>query len=80
VEQDIVLSIYISEDETSTTAVAVLDLRDDHFEASGNARRNPADPPKPLIGEELAIARALGQLQHQLVEAAWNKIEQFPTG
>lgn len=76
-EKDVVLSIHLEEDEMATTAKAVLDLRGDHFEASGSARRNPSDPPKPIIGEELAIARALGKLQDDLVDAAWEKIEKF---
>lgn len=76
-EKDIELSIHLSEDDTSTIATAVLDLRGDHFEAVGRARRNPADPPKPVIGEELAIARALGELQEQMMEAAQEKIERF---
>jgi len=76
-EQDVVLSIHVTEDETETVAVARLDLRGEHFEATGQARRNPIDPPKPLIGEELAIARALGLLQHQITESAQDKIERF---
>jgi hypothetical protein len=58
-------------------ATAVLDLRSDHFEAVGRARRNPTDPAKPVIGEELAIARALRALEAQITEAAEDKIERF---
>lgn len=76
-EKDITLSIHIEEDDTNTTATAVLDLRGDHFEASGRARRNPTDPVKPVIGEELAIARALRKLESQITEAAEDKIERF---
>jgi hypothetical protein len=76
-EKDVVLSIHLSEDDRETVAVATLDLRGDHFQATGRARRNPLDPPKPLIGEELAIARALNQLELQLTEAAQDKIDQF---
>jgi len=76
-EKDVVLSIHLSEDDTSTMATAVLDLRGDHFEATGISRRNPIDPPKPLIGEELAIARALRQLEDQITEAARDKIDRF---
>lgn len=75
--KDITLSIHIEEDETNTTATAVLDLRGDHFEASGMARRNPIDPVKPVIGEELAIARALRKLESQITDAAEDKIERF---
>ncbi len=76
-ERDITLSIHVTEDDTDTVATTVLDLRGDHFEAEGSARRNPADPPTPVIGEELAIARALAKLQHQIMEAARAKIEEF---
>ena len=76
-EKDITLAIHLAEDETSTVATAMLDLRGDHFEASGRARRNPIDPVKPLIGEELAIARALRSLESQITDAAEDKIDRF---
>ena len=76
-QEDVILSIHFTEDETHTVAVARLDLHGDQFEATGRARRNPKDPPRPLIGEELAIARALHSLQHQLTEAAQDKIDGF---
>lgn len=76
-EKEVTLSIHIEEDDTETTATAVLDLRGDHFEASGKARRNPIDPVKPVIGEELAIARALRKLESQITDAAEDKIERF---
>jgi hypothetical protein len=77
VEKDITLSIHMTEDDTETVATAILDLRGEHFEATGRARRNPIDPPKPVIGEELAIARALAKMQDQLMEAAGTKIEAY---
>lgn len=73
-DKDITLSIHVHEDDTDTVAVATLDIRDEHFEATGKARRNPSDRPRPVIGEELAIARALSALQHDLVDAAYEKI------
>ena len=79
VEKDVTLAMHIEEDDTTTTVRAVLDLRGDHFEATGRARRNPADPVKPVIGEELAIARALRKLESQITEAAEDKIERFLT-
>lgn len=78
-QKDVNLSIHLTEDETETVALARLDLHGDHFEAIGRARRNPKDPPRPLIGEELAIARALHLLQHQITEAAQDKIDGFLT-
>ncbi len=76
VEKDVTLSIHLSEDDTETVAVTSLDLRGEHFEGTGRARRNPIDPPYPVIGEELAIARALSELHARLIEAAQEKIEQ----
>lgn len=73
-EKDVTLSIHLTEDDTHTKAVARLDLRGEQFECSGTADRHPSDTPRPLIGEEIAIARALTELQHQLLESAWGKI------
>ena len=71
------IKLHVVEDETTTIVHTVLDLRGDHFESTGKARRNPTDPPAPLVGEELAVARALQDLSSQLIEAAQAKIEAF---
>jgi len=71
------VAIHIDEDETNTLAYAQLDLRGDHFESTGRARRNPTDRPLPVVGEELAIARALSHLSVEVMEAAQTKIERF---
>ena len=76
-EKDITLNLHLTEDDTDTVAFAKLDLRGDHFESVGKARRNPMDPPMPVIGEELAIARALQGLTGQVMEAAQDKVEAF---
>lgn len=76
-ERDISLSIHLTEDDTNTIAKAVLDLRGEHFEAVGRARRNPDDPLRPVIGEELAVARALDDLEDILMDAAWDKIATY---
>lgn len=78
-EKEVTLNLHLTEDETDTAAHAVLNLRGDHFEAVGKARRNPADPPMPIIGEELAIARALHDLTAQVMHSAQDKIAQFLT-
>jgi hypothetical protein len=80
VEKDVTLQLHLSEDETNTVAHAVLELRGDRFEATGKARRNPSDPSMPVIGEELAIARALQDLTGQVMVAAQHKVETFLTG
>lgn len=76
-ERDVTLSIHLTEDDTMTIATTMLDLRGEHFEAIGRARRNPDDPLRPVIGEELAIARALDDLEDMLMDAAWDKIAVF---
>lgn len=75
--KDVTLSIHLVEDESETVATATLDLRGDHFEAEGRARRNPIDPSKPVIGEELAIARALRKLEDAITTSAEEKIEKY---
>ncbi len=69
------IEIGIDEDDTTTLVHAVLDLRGDHFDATGRAKRNPGDPCIPVIGEELALARALGSLEDQIIDAAYEKID-----
>jgi hypothetical protein len=39
------------------------------------SRRNPSDESEPRIGDELAAARALSDLAHQLMAAAASDIE-----
>ncbi len=76
-ERDITIAVHLVEDATETNVKMVLDLRGDHFEAIGKARRNPIDPPLPAIGEELAIARALANLQEAVMETALDRVEKF---
>jgi hypothetical protein len=71
------VTIHLSEDETDTVVRAVLNIAGDHFESTGKARRNPEDPLMPVVGEELALSRALHDLAGQLTDAARNKIEHF---
>lgn len=76
-EKDITLNIHLDEDTDNTLAHAELYIRGDHFESIGKAKRNPIDPPMPVIGEELAIARALQDLTAQVMEAAQQKVSDF---
>ena len=71
------ITLRIDEDPTNTLVFAEMDLRGDHFESVGRAHRHPADRPMPIVGEELATARALGDLALQVLESANVKIEQF---
>ena len=73
--QDITIEIGIDEDETMTLVHATLDFRGDHFTATGKAKRNPSDPNMPVIGEELALARALGSLEELVTDRAYARID-----
>ena len=71
----ITIEIGIDEDDTTTLVHAMLNMRGDHFNATGRAKRNPADASIPVIGEELALARALGSLEEQIIDAAYERID-----
>lgn len=75
--KEITIEVHIEEDDTTTTVRMALDLMGDHFEARGRARRNPVDAPMPVVGEELALARALNGLQMKVMEAAQDKIATY---
>ena len=65
------------EDQRRTHAEARLRTRDKTaLTGEGVALRNPADFEVPEIGDELAVARALADLSHQLMETAAGDIEQ----
>jgi hypothetical protein len=69
------VSIAFTEDGDRTRADAVLDLAGARFHGFGQAKRAPEDPRVPVIGEDLAAARALSDLSHQLLQAAADRIE-----
>ena len=71
------VELTFSEDEHRTRADAVLDLRGSHFHGFGQAKRAPDDPNVPIVGEELAAARALSDLAHNLLDAAAERIATF---
>ncbi|TMR90776.1 DUF1876 domain-containing protein [Nonomuraea basaltis] len=61
------VQIYLADDGDDTNARAVLTTRDGtHLSGTGHARRNPADPAVPEIGDELAASRALADLAEKL--------------
>ena len=67
----------IDEHEGRTRAVARLRTDGDQSLAgTGLARLNPADRDVPEIGDELAVARALSELSHRLLDVAAGDIEQ----
>ncbi|HET6755144.1 MAG TPA: DUF1876 domain-containing protein [Jiangellaceae bacterium] len=70
------VEIQFEEDESLTSAASLLQLPEGPaLQGRGQARRNPADPAQPQIGEEIAAARALSDLVHQLLDKAAAEIE-----
>ncbi|HEX6312648.1 MAG TPA: DUF1876 domain-containing protein [Acidimicrobiia bacterium] len=74
------VEVLLEETADETEAKAVLAAGDVRVGGWGRARRNPADPEVPRVGEELATARALSDLSHKLLEAAAHEIEEFSGG
>ena len=71
------VDIEFSEDDIHTHASARAHLTgDDSIATTGDAYRNPRDPSLPMIGEEIAAARALIALGTELLHAASARIEQ----
>ncbi|MFC5993759.1 DUF1876 domain-containing protein [Pseudonocardia hispaniensis] len=72
------VTIDIDEHENRTRAVARLFARDsDKLVGVGLARLNPTDRNVPEIGDEIAVARALSELSHHLLDVAAGDIEQI---
>jgi hypothetical protein len=69
------VELRLEEFDDHTDARAVLREDGREFTGWGRARRNPSDTDVPEIGDELAAARALSDLSHQLVDAATRIIE-----
>lgn len=76
-EQSWHINVSFTEDADRTRADAMLELASQKFHGFGHAKRAPDDPSVPMIGEELAAARALSDLSHQLLEAAADRIGAF---
>lgn len=69
--------VALDEGEDDTRAQAVLNMGDKfEMRAQGFARRNPRDEAVPQVGDELAAARALSSLAHDLLDMASREIEQ----
>lgn len=68
------VEVTVFEAGDDTTAHAVLAAGAPGVEARGSARRNPHDADVPLIGDEVAVARALRRLSDQLLHSASDDI------
>jgi hypothetical protein len=62
------VNVEVLEEGNATDATARLEIDGEELVGAGKARRNPEDPNRPLIGDELAIARALVVLARNLGE------------
>jgi hypothetical protein len=72
------VNIVIDEHENQTRATARLRAGNRaELEGVGLARLNPVDSDVPEIGDELATARALAELAHQLIEVTAADIEKI---
>jgi hypothetical protein len=68
--------IEFDEDDRHTLATATARVREDRpMTARGDAYRKPSDSNQPLVGEEIAAARALIDLGTQLLQVAAAQIE-----
>jgi hypothetical protein len=71
------VNVTFTEEDERTRADAILELASERFHGYGQAKRAPDDPNVPVIGQDLAAARALSDLSHQLLHAAANRLEEF---
>jgi len=74
------VEVSLSEQDGKTLAEAQLTRDGVGMIGHGLARRNPDDQEVTQIGEEIAAARALSDLAHQLVSDAAEQIESITHG
>ena len=74
------VNVSFTEEGDRTRADAILELASQKFHGFGQAKRAPADPNVPVVGQDLAAARALSDLSHKLLESAAERIESFEGG
>ena len=74
------ITCQLAEDDHKTVAVATLRTGSRVLQAVGSARRSPAAPNLPRVGEDLALARALSQLSHDLLTDAVGQLEAVTHG
>jgi hypothetical protein len=71
------MEINFTEDDRTTRADVMLEVAGNHHHGWGRAKRDPGDSDVPVIGEQVAAARALIRLAHQLLGAAESEIEEI---
>lgn len=67
--------VSFTESDRTTRADAVIDVGGHHLHGWGQARKDPVDEDVPIIGEEIAAARALIRLAHRMLGAAEQDVE-----
>ncbi len=72
------VDVAVTEHEDECRAVASVMTARGVLHAEGVARRRPSDPKLPMVGEELALGRALGSLAEQLITAASGHMAEPP--
>jgi hypothetical protein len=71
-----IVQVTLDEDGDDTRADAAISIGNKlELRGRGMSRRNPHDESEPRIGDELATARALSDLAHQLLATAASDIE-----
>ncbi|MGW4798637.1 DUF1876 domain-containing protein [Nonomuraea sp. NPDC004297] len=69
--------VTLTESGSDTSAEATLtSMNGERVTGTGHARRNPADPEAPRIGDELAASRALADLARRLAVIANHDISE----
>jgi hypothetical protein len=71
------VEIQVVEEGHTTDARARITIDGEELAATGRARRNPDDPDRPMIGDELAIARSLVVLARELGRKVDEGIEAY---
>lgn len=75
------MAVFVAEIDGETDAEAFLTKADNrNFSGRGKAKMNPADRNVAVIGEEIAIARALSDLSHKLLHSAAVGVESMTHG
>ncbi|MBX7433497.1 DUF1876 domain-containing protein [Mycobacterium sp. Y57] len=71
------VEVRFDEDDVHTRATARVQFGDgESLTAVGDAYRNPRDDSQPMVGEEIAAARAVIALGSELLQVAAKRIEQ----
>ncbi|MFF3291008.1 DUF1876 domain-containing protein [Streptomyces sp. NPDC003023] len=74
------VGLFLSEEDGTTKARAVLDTGTITLTGHGTAHRSPDDEDVPEIGDEIAAGRAMQSLARRLMKTADHEIEAMGAG